>query len=83
MLLVSYGEVIPMRLTQRYSADELADSCQKKRRRFEALVQGQLPEHVFLQHADGGLEYVPEHRIASTCEAVARYHDRLRDDALF
>ena len=82
MLLVSYGEVLPMCMTRRYTGHELADRCQKRRRIFEAMVQGPLPVHVFLKHVDGFIEHVPEHKLLSTCDAVSRYHERLRDEPL-
>ena len=83
MLLVSYGELIPMRLTHRYSGKELVERCQKKKARYEALCGGAtLPMHVFVRHMDGQLEPVADCKIAGTCDAVARFHDRLRDDTL-
>jgi hypothetical protein len=76
MLLLSYGEVIPMRATQRYTGDELVDACQKRMARFAALTGSKcLPSHVFVRR-DDQLEYVPDDRLASTCDAVARYHDQ-------
>ena len=81
MLLVSYGEVIPMLLTRKYTPQDLVDGCEKRKRRYEALVGGRpLPPHVFVRHSDGQREAVPADRIMSTCDAVARYHDRLRGD---
>ena len=39
MQLLSYGEMIPMRATRRYTGDELVSACQKKMARFAALVR--------------------------------------------
>ena len=80
MLLLSYGEVIPMCSTRRYTGHELVCACQKRMERYAALTPGGwLPSHVFLRR-DEQLEYIPEDRLASTCEAVARYHDQYCDE---
>jgi hypothetical protein len=82
MLLLSYGEVIPMYATHRYSAAELVDKCQKRKSRFEAMTQRAMPMHVFVKHADGQVEQVPEARLLSTCDAVVRYHEALLRDEM-
>lgn len=39
MQLLSYGEMIPMRATRRYTGDELVGACQKRMARFAALAR--------------------------------------------
>ena len=38
-----------------------------------------MPSHVFLSR-DDLLEYVPDDKLESTCEAVARYHNQCCND---
>jgi hypothetical protein len=81
MLLLSYGEVIPMCATRKYTATELLDECVKRKIKYEFLTQGPLPHYVFLRYEDGEKEHVTEARLLSTCEAVARHHDMLRSSS--
>lgn len=79
MLLVSYGEVIPMRASQKYSGAELMNECQKRKIKYECLLPqtAALPMHVHILHYDGQKEYIAESKVGVACELVARHHENM------
>ena len=80
MLLLSYGEVIPMCSSRKYNASQLLDECLKRKNKYEHITQGVLPHYVFIRYSDGQKEHVPESKLYAVCEVVAHYHDMLRGD---
>ena len=75
MILKSFGEIIKMNPSQRYSGGALYKACINKGSRYFAMVGCNFTPHVFLLSEDGKSEYIPFNKLLSVCHVVANNHN--------